>query len=58
MKITIARSTGSILDIGGGGEGVIGRVTGKVIDRQSTGRIDEAPMLRKRLMDATDLLFP
>lgn len=52
---------GSILDIGGGGEAVIGQIYGdKVIaidNRQD--ELDEAPdCCQKRLMDATDLLFP
>ena len=52
---------GSILDIGGGGEAVIGqiykdRVT--AIDNRQE-ELDEAPdCCRKQLMDATELLFP
>lgn len=51
---------GRILDIGGGGEGIIGRVyQDQVIaidNRQS--ELDEAPdCCEKRLMDATDLKF-
>lgn len=61
MKITIHEDlTGSILDIGGGGEGVIGRVYGQkviAIDNRQE-ELDEAPdCCEKRLMDATDLLF-
>lgn len=61
MKISIQHDlNGSILDIGGGGEGVIGQIYGhKVIaidNRQE--ELDEAPdCCEKRLMDATDLLF-
>lgn len=51
---------GSILDIGGGGEGIIGRLYGKqvtAIDNRQE-ELDEAPALcEKRLMDATNLLF-
>ena len=51
---------GRILDIGGGGEGIIGRLyTNQVVAidiRQS--ELDEAPMgFEKILMDATDLKF-
>lgn len=62
MKIEIKENlNGAILDIGGGGEGVIGQIYGdKVIaidNRQE--ELDEAPeCCQKRLMDATDLLFP
>lgn len=52
---------GSILDIGGGGEGVIGQIYGDnviAIDNQQE-ELDEAPdCCQKRLMDATNLLFP
>ncbi len=51
---------GSILDIGGGGEGFIGRVYGEqvmAIDH-SQEELDEAPKVcRKALMDATDLKY-
>lgn len=51
---------GSILDIGGGGEGVIGRLYGKqvlAIDNCQE-ELDEAPDgFAKVLMDATDLSF-
>lgn len=61
MKITIHEDLkGSILDIGGGGEGVIGRVYGQkviAIDNRQE-ELDEAPdCCQKILMDATDLLF-
>lgn len=61
MKISIQHDlNGSILDIGGGGEGLIGQIYGhKVIaidNRQE--ELDETPdCCKKRLMDATDLLF-
>lgn len=52
--------TGSILDVGGGGEGVIGRVYGPqvtAIDNRQE-ELDEAPdSCRKLLMDATALTF-
>lgn len=62
FKLEIHRDiTGSILDIGGGGEGIIGRIYGAqvvAIDR-SEEELDEAPNgCEKRLMDATDLQFP
>ena len=61
MKITIQKNIqGSILDIGGGGEGIIGRVYGQrviAIDNQQE-ELDEAPnCCEKRLMDASYLLF-
>lgn len=53
--------TGSILDIGGGGEGVIGRIYGAqviAIDNRQE-ELDEAPDgFEKRLMDAANLQFP
>ncbi len=60
--VTITRSlNGSILDIGGGGEGIIGRV----YDHQVTAidncqeELDEAPDgYEKLLMDACNLTFP
>lgn len=52
--------TGSILDIGGGGEGVIGRIYGEqviAIDNRQE-ELDEAPDgFEKRLMDASSLVF-
>lgn len=52
--------TGSILDIGGGGEGVIGRIYGAqviAIDNRQE-ELDEAPSgFEKRLMDASALAF-
>ena len=61
MKISLDHSLqGSILDIGGGGEGVVGRVYGRqviAIDNNQEER-DEAPdVCEKRLMDATALGF-
>ena len=62
MNIEIkANLTGSILDIGGGGEAVIGRIyrdkVTAVDNRQE--ELDEAPdCCSKKLMDATELLFP
>lgn len=56
-----AELAGSILDIGGGGEAVIGRAYGDrafVIDI-SQEELDEAPdCCRKQRMDATDLQLP
>lgn len=62
MKMEIRRDiTGSILDIGGGGEGIIGRIYGTqvvAIDNREE-ELDEAPdACEKRLMDATALQFP
>lgn len=62
MKIEIRQNlNGSILDIGGGGEGVIGQIYGKkviAIDNRQE-ELDEAPdCCQKELMDATELLFP
>ncbi|MDI9468574.1 MAG: class I SAM-dependent methyltransferase [Bacillota bacterium] len=51
---------GSILDVGGGGEGIIGRLYGKRVIAIDNCReeLDEAPdCCEKRLMDATKLLF-
>lgn len=52
--------TGSILDLGGGGEGVIGRIYGQqvtAIDNRQE-ELDEAPgQCRKIRMDATALAF-
>lgn len=52
---------GEILDLGGGGEGVIGRAYGHqvtAIDNRQE-ELDEAPgNFRRMLMDATDLSFP
>ena len=52
---------GTILDVGGGGEGVIGQIYGNRVmsidNRQD--ELDEAPnCCEKRLMDAMNLLFP
>lgn len=53
--------TGRILDIGGGGEAIIGRCYGKqviAIDNRQE-ELDEAPgVCQKQLMDATALSFP
>ena len=62
FKLEIRRDiTGPILDIGGGGEGIIGRIYGTqvvAIDNREE-ELDEAPdACEKRLMDATDLQFP
>ncbi|MDI9497644.1 MAG: class I SAM-dependent methyltransferase [Bacillota bacterium] len=62
MVIEMQRNiAGSILDIGGGGEGMIGRIYGNqviAIDNRQE-ELDEAPdCCEKRLMDATQLLFP
>ena len=62
MRITLSRElTGDILDLGGGGEGVIGRIyAGQVtaID-VSPEELDEAPgNCRKLVMDATAMTFP
>ena len=62
MKISLKKElSGSILDIGGGGEGIIGRIYGKgviAIDNHQE-ELDEAPeSAQKVLMDATKLLFP
>ncbi len=64
MKVTQIRLEptlrGAILDIGGGGEGIIGRLYGgqvTAIDR-SREELEEAPDgFEKLLMDATDLQF-
>lgn len=61
MKISIQHDlNSSILDIGGGGEGIIGQIYGQkviAIDNRQE-ELDEAPdCCEKRLMDATDLLF-
>ncbi len=61
MLIEIKKNIkGSILDVGGGGEGIIGRIyTDRVtaIDNRQE-ELDEVPdFCRKMLMDATNLLF-
>lgn len=62
MDIVLERTlSGRILDVGGGGEGVIGRVYGRAVvsidNRQE--ELDEAPdTCEKRLMDAAALEFP
>ena len=62
MTIEIKENlNGSILDIGGGGEAVIGQIYKKrvtAIDNRQE-ELDEAPnSCLKQLMDATNLLFP
>lgn len=61
MNIEISDNIiGSILDIGGGGEGVIGQFFGNrvVAIDNAQEELDEAPdCCKKRLMDATELLF-
>ena len=62
MEIRIGEEiTGSILDVGGGGEGIIGRTFGDrvtAIDNRQE-ELDEAPdTCRKLLMDAASLDFP
>lgn len=62
IKIHLYRELqGSILDIGGGGEGIIGRVYGAqvtAIDNRQE-ELDEAPdCCKKILMNAEDLAFP
>ena len=61
MKIALKKElTGSILDIGGGGEGIIGRLYGSrvtAIDNRQE-ELDEAPdTCTKLCMDATTLAF-
>ncbi|MGN0971517.1 MAG: class I SAM-dependent methyltransferase [Aristaeellaceae bacterium] len=53
--------TGSILDLGGGGEGVIGRIYGSQVTAIDVSReeLDEAPgECRRLVMDATAMTFP
>lgn len=61
MIVLKAELQGSILDIGGGGEGVIGRLYGPqviAIDNRQE-ELDEAPTgFEKILMDARHLTFP
>lgn len=62
MNIKLSRDiAGSILDIGGGGECVIGQVFGDAVIAVdiSQEELDEAPdCCKKQLMDARDLRFP
>ena len=62
MRIEIKEElTGSILDIGGGGECVIGRIYGNRVIAIDNSReeLEEVPdCCEKRLMDATELTFP
>lgn len=60
-RLSLARTfSGPILDLGGGGEGIIGRIychQAVVIDNRQD-ELDEAPVgPRKLLMDAADLTF-
>ncbi len=60
MIILNKQLRGSILDIGGGGEGFIGRAYGRQVTAIDNSReeLDEAPGgFEKLLMDATDLKF-
>ncbi|MGN0746449.1 MAG: class I SAM-dependent methyltransferase [Aristaeellaceae bacterium] len=62
MTIVLEKElAGSILDLGGGGEGVIGRVYGAQVTAIDVSRdeLDEAPGdCRKLVMDATAMTFP
>lgn len=62
MRIVLNRAlTGDILDLGGGGEGVIGRIYGMQVTAIDVSReeLDEAPgVCRKLVMDATAMTFP
>ena len=61
MRISIDKEmTGEILDIGGGGEGIIGRVYGQQVTAIDNiqEELDEAPSsCKKMLMDASELEF-
>lgn len=62
MTIVLSRElTGDILDLGGGGEGVIGRIYAGQVTAIDVSReeLDEAPgACRKLVMDATAMTFP
>lgn len=62
MRITLSRElTGDILDLGGGGEGVIGRIYAGQVTAIDVSReeLNEAPgACRKLVMDATAMTFP
>lgn len=62
MHIALSRDlTGDILDLGGGGEGVIGRIYGDQVTAidVSQEKLDEAPAACvKIVMDATAMTFP
>ena len=62
MHIALSRElTGDILDLGGGGEGVIGRIYGDQVTAidVSEEELDEAPAACvKIVMDATAMTFP
>ncbi|MDY4140132.1 MAG: class I SAM-dependent methyltransferase [Eubacteriales bacterium] len=62
MTIVLSRElTGDILDLGGGGEGVIGRIYAGQVTAIDVSReeLDEAPCVcRKVVMDATAMIFP
>lgn len=60
IKLT-RKLSGKILDIGGGGEGIIGRLYGASVTAidNCPEELDEAPQgFNKILMDATDMTFP
>ena len=62
MRLVLKKELeGAILDVGGGGEGVIGRIYGPrvvAIDNRQE-ELDEAPGgFEKRLMDAREMAFP
>lgn len=61
LEVCNFESDGMILDIGGGGEGVIGRLKGSQVvaidlHQEELDGIEEGP--RKMVMDARDLKFP
>lgn len=62
IRISLPKNlTGSILDIGGGGEGIIGRLYGgqvTAIDNRADELAEAPDTCRKLLMDATALTFP
>ena len=62
MMIALRKElTGDILDLGGGGEGVIGRIYAEQVTAidVSPEELDEAPAVcRKLVMDATAMTFP
>ena len=62
MHIVLARNlSGTILDIGGGGEGIMGRIYGEQVTAIDIcpEELDEAPATcHKLVMDATDMTFP
>lgn len=62
IHISLSKTlTGSILDIGGGGEGIIGRLYGgqvTAIDNRADELAEAPDTCSKLLMDATALTFP